>query len=200
MKTLEDESTKLYQWYTFNYLKPNADKYHLLLSNQDKELHLTIENEKIKNSNQEKLLGITIDNNFSCIPHVRNICRKASKKLHALARICTFMTQNKRKIIMKAFIESQFNYCPLVWMFHGNRGLNNAMNKIHVYSNTSSTYGTLRLVYSNTSSTYDEYIQIQVPLMTSFLKKISLLRFTNEIYKNWQSKFLRLKLILLHLY
>ena len=137
-----DESTKLYQWYTFNYLKPNADKYHLLLSSQDKELHLTIENEKIKNSNQEKLLGITIDNNFSCIPHVRKICRQASKKLHALARICTFMTQNKRKIIMKAFIESQFNYCLLVWMFHGNRGLNDAMNKIHEQA--------LRLVYSNT--------------------------------------------------
>ena len=131
IKTLEDESTKLYQWYTFNYLKPNADKYRLLLSSQDKELHLTIENEKIKNSNQEKLRGITIDNNSSCIPHVRKICRQASKKLHALARICTFMTQNKRKIIMKAFIESQFNYCPLVWMFHGNRGLNDAMNKIH---------------------------------------------------------------------
>ena len=63
IKTLEDESTKLYQWYTFNYLKPNADKYHLLLSSQDKELHLTIENEKMKNSNQETLLGITIDNN-----------------------------------------------------------------------------------------------------------------------------------------
>ena len=40
IKTLEDESTKLYQWYTFNYLKPNADKYHLLLSSQNKELHL----------------------------------------------------------------------------------------------------------------------------------------------------------------
>ena len=138
-----------YQWHTFYYLRPNADKYHLLLSSQDKEWNLTIENEKIKNSNQEKLLGITIDNNSSCIPHVRKICRQASKKLHVLARICTFMTQNKRKIIMKAFIESQFNYCPLVWMFHGNRWLNNAMNKIHG----------LRLVYSNTSSTYDELLE-----------------------------------------
>ena len=62
-----------------------------------------------------------------------------------------FMTQSKRKIIRKAFIESQFNYCPLVWMFHGNRGLSDAMNKIHEQA--------LRLVYSNTSSTYDELLE-----------------------------------------
>ena len=52
---------------------------------------------------------------------------------------------------MKAFIESQFNYCPLVWVFHGNRGLNDDMNKIHERA--------LRLVYSNTSSTYDELLE-----------------------------------------
>ena len=61
------------------------------------------------------------------------------------------MTQNKRKIIIKAFIESQFNYCPLVWMFHVNRGLNDVMNKIHERA--------LRQVYSNTSSTYDELLE-----------------------------------------
>ena len=151
-------------------MKPNAGKYHLLLSSQDKELHLTIENEKIKNSNQEKLLGITTDNNFSCIPHVRKICRQASKKLHALARICTFMTQNKRKIIMKAFIESQFIYCPLVWMFHGNRGLNDAMNKTHERA--------LRLVYSNTSSTYDELLEKDFKIHHRNLQKLAV-----EIFK-----------------
>ena len=31
---------------------------------------------------------------------------------------------------MKAFVIPQFNYCPLIWMFH-NRALNNRINKIH---------------------------------------------------------------------
>ena len=31
---------------------------------------------------------------------------------------------------MRSFIESQFGYSPLVWMFH-NRGVNNEINKIH---------------------------------------------------------------------
>ena len=31
---------------------------------------------------------------------------------------------------MKRFIESQFNYCPLVWMFH-NRAINSKINRLH---------------------------------------------------------------------
>ena len=41
---------------------------------------------------------------------------------------------------MKAFVISQFNYCPLTWMFH-NRTLNNKINKLHERS--------LRLVYKD---------------------------------------------------
>ena len=31
---------------------------------------------------------------------------------------------------MKSFFESQFGYCPLVWMFY-NRGINNKINHLH---------------------------------------------------------------------
>ena len=31
---------------------------------------------------------------------------------------------------MKAFVESQFGYCALVWIFHG-RGINNKINRTH---------------------------------------------------------------------
>ena len=65
-----------------------------------------------------KLLGVTIDNYLKFGEHVSNHCKKASQKLHALARISNFMSQDKLRIIMKAFIESQFGYCPLACMFH----------------------------------------------------------------------------------
>ena len=88
-------------------------------------LELTVYNDKVKNSSEEKLLGVTFDNDFSCVTHVKNMCKKASKKLHAL-----YITLNQRRIIMKAFIESQFGYCPIIWRFHGNMTLNNTMNNI----------------------------------------------------------------------
>ena len=40
------------------------------------------------------------------------------------------MTTEQRHKIMAAYINSQFGYCPLVWMFHS-RKLNNRVNKIH---------------------------------------------------------------------
>ena len=150
LNLLEENSKKLYLWYKLNWLKPNSDKYHLLLSNHDKSLELTVYNDKVKNSSEEKLLGVTFDNDFSCVAHVKNMCKKASKKLHALYRVCKYITLNQRRIIMKAFIESQFGYCPLIWIFHGNRTLNNTMNNIQERA--------LRLVYTDYRSTYDQWL------------------------------------------
>ena len=50
--------------------------------------------------------------------------------------------------MMKPFIQSQFGYCPLIWMFYS-RGLNNKRNLIHeralrsTYNDKSSSYGEL---------------------------------------------------------
>ena len=69
-------------------------------------------------NNHEKLLGIKMDNKLSFEEHVSELCSKVSQKLHALCRVTVYMKPLQRIIIMKAFISSQFGYCPLVWMFH----------------------------------------------------------------------------------
>ena len=51
---------------------------------------------------------------------------------------------------MKAFIESQFGYCPLIWMLH-NRTLNNRINKLHERA--------LRLVYKDNHLTFEELLR-----------------------------------------
>ena len=84
----------------------------------------------IDSSKIELLLGITIDHELKFDDHVNHLCKKASLKLNALARIAPFMNVSKKRIIMKSFIESQFGYCPLIWMFHS-RVLNNKINCIH---------------------------------------------------------------------
>ena len=57
----------------------------------------------------------------------------------------------KRKSLMKAFITSQFNYCPLIWMFHS-RQLNNRINKIQERA--------LRLVYKDNKLTIDDLLKL----------------------------------------
>ena len=51
---LKEDSLTLIQWYKSNYLKPNPDKWHLLLSDVNSELNIKIENECISNSSCEK--------------------------------------------------------------------------------------------------------------------------------------------------
>ena len=57
---------------------------------------------------QEKLLGMTIDKKLIFQKHVSDICKKASGKLTALTRLARIMPFDKKRILMNAFIESQF--------------------------------------------------------------------------------------------
>ena len=57
----------------------------------------------------------------------------------------------KCKSLMKAFITSQFNYCPLIWMFHS-RQLNNRINKINERA--------LRLAYKGNKLTFNDLLKL----------------------------------------
>ena len=76
-----------------------------------------------------KLLGIHINNKLNFDYHVNQLCKKASKKLHALARIAKYMDINKQRMLMKVFVSSEFSYCPLTWMFHS-RKMQHRINSI----------------------------------------------------------------------
>ena len=85
---------------------------HLLIT-RDTDVTAKIEEFDVKNNREEKLLGVKIDTKLSFENHVSFLCKKASQKLHALARVINFVDVAKRKSLIKAFITSQFNYYPL---------------------------------------------------------------------------------------
>ena len=122
-------------------------KCHLLVVNHQEEVSVKWGDETIAGSTSVDVLGVKIDNN----EHVSKLCKKGNQKLHALPRISKYLSKDKLKIIMKTYILSQFNYCPLVWMFH-NRTLNNKINKLHESG--------LRLAYSNDSSSFQNLLEL----------------------------------------
>ena len=98
----------------------NTDKCHLLISgNKNEYMWTKLDQDIVWESNDVKFLGVTIDNNLRFDKHLSNICLKANRKLSALTRVAKFVPFKKGRILFKAFTESQFKYCPLVWMFHG---------------------------------------------------------------------------------
>ena len=119
------------------------------MSDNSPDIKIFIENEFIVNSASVKILGVNFDNKLSFNLHVDKLCKKAGQKLHALARLSHFMSVDHRKLIMNAFITSQFSYCPLLWTCHS-RPLNTKINRIHGRA--------LRIVYDDNVSTLEDIL------------------------------------------
>ena len=118
-------------------MKANADKFHFLVSAKVCRINVTNKNKfkieirenDIESSLQEKLLGVISD---------------------ALARISSFYGLPKRRVITKAYIDSQFGYCPLVWMIHS-QSINNKIKRIYERA--------LRIVYKDKFSTFENILE-----------------------------------------
>ena len=83
---------------------------------------LNVSDKVILYSNDAKLLGITIDNVLKLKKHIEHLCKKAYYKLHVLRRIRGYSIDKKtRRILANVFIDNQFKYAPLIWMFAGKR-------------------------------------------------------------------------------
>ena len=104
----------------------------------------------IGSSTCEKLLGIKIDSKLRFDDHIQDLCNKANRKLRALARATPYMNPQKRKVLMNAFFNAQFNYCPLIWMLHSRQN-NNKIKHLHERC--------LRLIHNDKLSSYEELLE-----------------------------------------
>ena len=173
LKLLEKESIIVLDWFKKNEMKSNDDKCHLIVANKEN-ISLNLECDIIESSDTVKLLGVFIDRKLDFSEHVSKLCKKGNQKMHALARISKYLSKDKLRVLMKTFIISQFNYCPLVWMFH-NRTMNNKINRLHERA--------LRIVYKDET---DENLSFQDLLDKDGAVRIhdrNLQRLAVEMYK-----------------
>ena len=91
-----------------------------------------------------------VDKNLSFESHLKTLCKKVNQKISALARIAGILPFQKRQILLKTFIESQFSYCPLIWMFCSGT-MNHKINRIHERA--------LRIVYRDYESSFEDLLK-----------------------------------------
>ena len=104
----------------------------------------------IKTWTQVKALGVMLDSKLNFNHHVSAKCTKAARQLNALARISRCLSTSSRMIIYNSFINSNFNYCPIVWHLCGkNNG--DKIEKIRERA--------LRIIYRNYDSLYSELLR-----------------------------------------
>ena len=100
--------------------------------------------------------------------------KKAGRKISALVRVTPYMEIAKKRILMKAFFTSQFNYCPWVWMGHSHTN-NNKIKRLHekclriVYNDKQPSSNKL-LKKDGSVSIHTRNIQILAPEMYKLVK------------------------------
>ena len=105
--------------------------------------------------------------------HVEELCKRANQRLHTLARLSAYIDPIKLEILMNSFINSQFKYCPFVWMFH-DRVLNSKLNFIQKRA--------LRLVWKSSEKGHEKVMN---KTLTTHQHNLQLLMI--EIYKTKHS-------------
>ena len=103
--------------------------------------HANYNGSMIKPNQKEILFGIKLDSELKLEDHVNFLCKKGSQMFYVLAQIAPIMNLRQRRNIMKAFVKSQFGYCPL-------------SNKIkHIHERA------LRITHRDKSSTLQELLE-----------------------------------------
>ena len=85
---------------------------------------MTIQIETVKFDNKTvetvspiRLPGIQLDNKLNFSLHVSNIYNSAANQLSTLIRLYNFLCFEGKRVLMNNYFMSNFNYCPLFWMF-----------------------------------------------------------------------------------
>ena len=154
LRNLESDISSVMDWFQANYMILNAAKCHFLLSgpkNVVEHTYVKVGGQIIWESLKEKLLGLIMDKKLKFPHHVDSVIKKASGKLSALTRLARIVPFEKKKILMNAFIEQQFNNSsyPLIWMFCSSVQ-DKKINNVHKRA--------LRQVYSDFTSTFAELL------------------------------------------
>ena len=94
---LEKCIKSMFDWFSENFLKANADKCHLIASSKVP-VDIQISDIKVTSESRVKLLGIHIDNRLNFDYRVIQLCKKAMKQLHELATIFKYVELQSFKL------------------------------------------------------------------------------------------------------
>ena len=123
MSVLKPESNIAIDWFEANKMIVNPDKFQSIIIDKKKQDHtketFEIGDKVIQASHSVKLLGVQIDDKLNFNLHITNTCRSTANQLNTLIRLKRFLSFVAKTVLVNSYFYSNFNYCPLVWMFSG---------------------------------------------------------------------------------
>ena len=154
----------------------NPKKFQLMyLGLQGKiRMRLNIEGSKVPATGHVKLLGVETDSKLTFNKHIETLCSKDNKKVSAFAGLNNHISREQALTVCNAVISSNFNYCPLIWLFC-NKGPNKEIDHTHkrarpiLYKDYETSFETL-LARSGSNGIHIKNLQ---KLMTEIYKSMN---------------------------
>ena len=144
---LESDSNIAIEWFKMNKMIVNPDKLQAIVSNKKRSslanTNFQVDNQVIKSVSSVELLGIQIDDKLNFNLHISKICKSAANQL------THFLSFHAKEVLINSYIISNFNYCPLVWMFSSTQSLNKIENL---------QKRALRFLYDDIEASYDNLL------------------------------------------
>ena len=91
---------------------------------------ITVNGITIEPLSEVKILDVTVDSNLNLNSHISKICKKVRSKLDVISRLRPYLQGEKLILLVKSYVTSQFNYCPLLWAYTSHNN-NNKINALH---------------------------------------------------------------------
>ena len=133
-------------------MKANAEKFQCLALTRGVSFpfEISVNGNNISSCQEIKVLGVTLDEKLNFNSHISGLCKKASRQINILKRLSKYLNQESRVSIYKSFISSNFNYCPVAWIFCGKRN-SNKLEKLQERA--------LRFVFNDRTSCYSALLK-----------------------------------------
>jgi ribonuclease P/MRP protein subunit RPP40 len=159
------------KWFSDNDMQANPGKFQFLTTSKEM-VEFKIDDASLMKEHNVKMLGTTIDEKLDFKLHVNNVVKKCAQQLNALRRLSRLLNTRAKLLIFHAFINSNLNYCPLIWI---NR------NKTDMARVEKIQERGLRMVYNDNWSSYDELLKrAKVPSVLTKWKRM----LATEVYKS----------------
>ena len=119
-KNFGKDGITLIDWFDYKQMQGNPDKFQAVavgVKSFEQVKHFTLAGVDIPCEENVKLLGVELDFMLNFDKQIKNMCMKAARQLNVLQMLSKFLSVETRHLIFKSFIQSNFNYCPLVRHF-----------------------------------------------------------------------------------
>ena len=119
--TLQSESKVIINWFKNNKMIVDPEKLQEIILEKQKHDYsnqaINFDIKIVQTESSIRILSIQLDDKLNFSLDVSNICKSTENQLSALIRWNNFSCFEGKRLSIDSYFMSNFNYCPLVWIF-----------------------------------------------------------------------------------